>query len=147
MKKSITIITVLLLVGSGLYLFGCAMAKVDSRVTPDTDLTTYSTYYVVRHTKDQRRLDEIIRDEMVLLGLDAESGPPDEQPAGIDVVVTYEDRWMWDMTNYLLTLTLDFRDADSNVLLATGQSYRPSLERKPPDFMAREILESIFTKK
>ena len=146
MKKVITTVLILLLVGSCFYLVGCAMAKIDSRITPDSDLARYKTYYVVRHDKDERHIDEIIRDEMVLLGLDAKSGPPATQPDDVDVIVTYEDRWTWDMTNYLLTLSIDFRDSKSNVLLATGQSYRPSLERKPPDFMAREILESIFKK-
>jgi hypothetical protein len=127
-------------------MYGCAMAKVTSRITPNTDLENYETFYVVRHSKDERHIDEIIRDEMQALGIKAQSGSPESKPPDIDVIVTYEDRWAWDMTNYLLTLTIDFRASDSNVLLATGQSYRPSMERKPPDFMTREILESIFKK-
>jgi hypothetical protein len=144
MEKIRTWVMPFLLMGVCIYLSGCSLAKVDSRITPNTDLNRYETYYVVWHAKDERHIDEIIRDEMQVLGINAQSGPPDQQPVEIDVVVTYEDRWMWDMSNYLMTLTLDFHDSKSNVLLATGQSYRPSLERKPPDFMAREILEAIF---
>jgi hypothetical protein len=123
-----------------------ACAKLSSRVTPNTDLNRYETYFVVRHAKDIRLIDEIIRDEMVLLGLKTDSGTIGQKPPNVDVIVTYEDRWAWDMTTYMLSLTIDFRDARNNVLLATGQSYRPSLERKPPQEMAREVLQSIMQK-
>jgi len=147
MKKRFSQGLSFLLSVSFLTFYGCAMAKVEGRVTTGIEMGTYESYYVVRHARDKRHLDEIIRDEMRVMGLNTESGLQDARPAGVDVVVFYEDRWTWDMTNYLLTLRIDFRDAGSNELLATGQSYRPSLERKPPEFMAREVLESIFRKK
>jgi hypothetical protein len=123
-----------------------ACAKLSSKLTPNTDLKQYETYFVMRHEKDIRMLDKIIREEMILLGLKTESGTVGQKPLNVDVIVTYEDRWAWDMTNYMLSLTIDFRDARSNVLLATGQSYRPSLERRPPKDMAREVLQSIMKK-
>jgi hypothetical protein len=123
-----------------------ACAKLSSRVTPNTNLNQYETYFVVRHARDSRLIDEIIRDEMIQLGLKAQSGTIGQKPPRVDVIVTYEDRWAWDMTTYMLSLTVDFRDAKNNVLLATGQSYRPSLERKSPQEMAREVLESIMKK-
>jgi hypothetical protein len=122
-------------------------AKLSSRITPNTDFNQYESYYVVRHDKDTRHIDEIIRDEMIPLGLKkTQSGTIGLKPPNVDVIVTYEDRWAWDMTTYMLSLTIDFRDARSNVLLATGQSYRPSLVRKSPREMAREVLESIMKK-
>ncbi len=144
MKKKHAFILSILLIGSLVYLYGCA--NVTSRITPKTDFENYETFYVVRHSKDKRHIDEIIRDEMQALGIKAQSGSQVSKPPNVDVIVTYEDRWMWDMANYLLTLTIDFRASDSNVLLATGQSHRTSLVRRPPSFMAREILESIFKK-
>lgn len=123
-----------------------ACAKLSSQVTPDTDLGQYDTYFVLRHEKDIRLLDKIIREEMILLGLKTKSGTIGQKPLNVDVIVTYEDRWAWDMTNYMLSLTIDFRNARNNVLLATGQSYRPSLERRPPKVMAREVLQSIMKK-
>lgn len=147
MKRWLIWALALLFLGAFLNLYGCALAKVEGRVTAGIELAKYQSYYVVRHARDKRHIDEVIRDEMKVLGLNAESGLQDSKPVGVDVVVFYEDRWTWDMANYLLTLRIDFRDAKSNELLASGQSYRPSLERKPPDFMAREILDSIFKKK
>ena len=65
-------------------------------------------------------------------------------PAGTDMVVFYEDRWMWDMTNYLIMLKVQFRDASSNLLIARGQSVRSSLVRKSVEGMVQETLVAIF---
>jgi hypothetical protein len=140
-RRSFTLVILLTLI---LSLTACS--KISSRVTPNTDLKQYESYFVLRHAKDTRLIDEIIRAEMILLGFKTESGTVGDKPLNVDVIVTYEDRWAWDMTTYMLSLTLDFRDAKNNVLLATGQSYRPSLERKSPQEMAREVLESIMKK-
>ena len=72
------------------------------------------------------------------------SGLEGDMPAGTDVIVLYEDRWMWDMANYLLMLKVQFRDASSNVLIARGQSARSSLVRKPVEAMVQETLVAIF---
>ena len=139
---------VMLLVMVSIAATGCArLSKLTARVTPNTDLSKCETYYVIRHTKDVRKIDEIIRSEMQVMGLKAESGTLSSKPLDIGIIVTYEDRWTWDMSNYLLSLTIDLRDSKNNVLLATGQSYRTSMVRKSPEFMAREILESIFKKR
>ncbi len=83
---------------------------------------------------------------MSKLGLNATSGPKISKPKDIDVIVSYQDHWMWDVSTYLLKLIINFRDANTHIPLATGQSHRPSLVRKSPQFMAREILQSIFNK-
>jgi len=133
-----------LLLAAALALAACA--DLSARVSPETDFAEYETYFVVRHARDARLIDEIIREEMILLGLKAGSGPIGQKPPVVDVLVTYEDRWAWDMATYLLSLRIDFRDARNNVLLATGQSYRPSLERKSPPEMVREVLAAIMQK-
>lgn len=137
---------ILLLCLLALFLLGCAsrIHSLDSRITPNINLHAYKTFYVVQHAKDTRHLDKIIRDQMRGIGLKAESGPAGSKPPGMDVIVTYEDRWTWDVTMYLLSLSIDLRDSRNDLLLATGKSYRFSFARKPPEFMAREILEAIF---
>ena len=44
-----------------------------------------------------------------------------------DFVVTYIDRWFWDMRTYLIDFRIDVRDAESGRLLATARSYQSSL--------------------
>jgi hypothetical protein len=126
------------------FISGCA--TLSSSITPDTDLTKFKTYYVLRHDRDKRYIDKIIQSELAKLGISATSGLEASKPKDFDVLVTYEDRWTWDITNYMINLTISIRNAKNNVLLASGQSYRPSLVRMEPEFMVREILESIFKK-
>ena len=146
LNKKRIYLRILLLCVMVLFLLGCAsrLHSLDSRITPNINIHDYKTFYVVHHAKDTRHLDEVIRDQMRGIGLNAEAGPADSKPSGIDVMVTYEDRWTWDLSMYLLSLSIDLRDSRNDVLVATGKSYRFSFARKPPEFMAREILESIF---
>ena len=146
-RKNFRYLKAIVLLGAMFSLCGCGMAKVSSRILPDTDITKYEIYYVVRHSEEEHNMDEIIQREMQVLGLNVQSGPLKLKPSDVDVIVTYEDNWAWDITSYLLSLAIDFRDAESDKLLATGKSYRPSMDRKPPDFMTREILDGIFKKK
>jgi hypothetical protein len=51
---------------------------------------------------------------------------------------------VWDITLYLLELTVTLRDADNNFPLAVGNSYHTSLTRKSPDEMVEEVMTNIF---
>ncbi|MAE67004.1 MAG: hypothetical protein CMJ18_22315 [Phycisphaeraceae bacterium] len=66
-------------------------------------------------------------------------------PENVDVKVTYQAKWMWDMTLSLLDLEIQFVDPDTGGILAEGRSYRPSLQRKKPAFMAREVLSRMLS--
>ena len=139
-----TLLQRLLVLVAAVVLSSCATHS--SRVSPDIDINQYKTFFVLRHAVDTRLVDEIIRDEMVYLGFKTQSGTIGQKPPNIDVVVTYEDRWYWDMTMYMISLTINFHDARSNELLATGYSFRPSLVRKSPKGMVQEVLEGIIGK-
>jgi len=58
--------------------------------------------------------------------------------------VTYVDKWMWDITMYLLELTITIRDPQTDYPLANGNSYHTSLTRKSPPEMVDEVLGNIF---
>jgi hypothetical protein len=51
---------------------------------------------------------------------------------------------MWDITMYMLQLSIQIRDGKDRTVLATGQSLRPSLVRKSPEGMVEEVLGEIF---
>jgi hypothetical protein len=121
---------------------GCA--KLTASVPAGTDLAKLKSFYVVRHEADGRGVNELIRDDLTARGMTATTGPESARPTTVDTIVTYEDRWMWDITMYMLSLNISFRDGTSNALLASGQSYRPSLERKEPSYVVKEVLDEIF---
>ena len=122
---------------------GCA-SSFSHNVSPGVNLKTYGTYYVQQLPADQRGINKVIEREMVKLNLQVTTGPASAKPSDVNVIVTYEDRWQWDITMYMISLKIDLRDASSNVLLATGQSSYTSLIRKSPEHQANEILETIF---
>ena len=89
--------------------------------------------------KDEQQINSMIANRLKRAGFEATAGMDvSDAPADVDAIVTYEDHWQWDMSNYLIVLRIDFRDPKTQELLASGQSYRTSLDRKPPAFMVDE---------
>ena len=137
---------VILLAAALAVLAGCYTQYINARVLPNTAISPDRNYYVVRHANDPRQIDLAIANEMRAMGLQhVSSGLEADLPAGTEVVVLYEDRWMWDMTNYLWMLKIQFRDASNNVLIARGQSVRTSFVRKSVEAMVQETLAGIFS--
>jgi len=60
------------------------------------------------------------------------------------MIVRYEDHWQWDMSMYLIVLRIDFRDPETDELMAAGQCYRTSGARKSPEEMVNEILDHLL---
>jgi len=129
------------------FLLGCSIVDLKSSQIPGADLSSIDRLYVVHFEPDRRNLHGVIRDELIEMGFQADSGPGSKIPNDIDAVVTYEDRWFWDLSNYMLRLNIEIRNPKTNYPLAIGESIRTSMARKNPDEMAREVLESIFQSK
>lgn len=127
-----------------LFFSGCAIVDLRSSQMPDADLSSIKTLYVVRLEQDNRNIHYIIQHELDEMGFQANAGSTIGIPNDIDAIVTYEDRWYWDLGNYMLKLNIEIRNPKTNYPLAVGESLRTSLARKTPSEMAREILESIF---
>ena len=93
---------------------------------------------------DDSDLEKQISDRLNAMGFQSTFGTDEQPPEPVDAIVIYQDRWMWDITMYMLELTVEVRDPESDYVLASGHSYRTSLARKPPEFMVAEVLEEIF---
>jgi len=125
-------------------LSGCVSTSLTSDIDPSADLTSLQNFYVVKFESDGRGVEEKIAAELNAMGKNATSGTEPKSPSPVDAVVTYQDKWMWDMTMYMLELSIDFRDPETNYPFATGRSYRTSLARKSPEEMVKEVLGKIF---
>jgi hypothetical protein len=123
---------------------GCA--SIHSTRAPDTDLSTLHTFYVQKLPADDNGIEKLISDRLNAMGYKSSYGTAENPPTEVDAIVTYEDKWMWDMTMYLIRLTVQVRDAKSRSILASAESYRPSLERKSPAEMVTEVLNELFKK-
>jgi hypothetical protein len=128
-----------------LAIVACATAIQTDPIPPELKKSSLQ-YFVENHGKDSRGIDHMITREIRSRGLKVENGLASARPAELDVLVVYEDRWQWDMSNYLIFLRIDLRDPATNVLLATGSSYQTSGARKPEAEVVAQIIGGMFDK-
>ena len=128
-----------------LFASGCSN-RATATLAPGANLGTLKTFYVVHQPKDNRGLHQVISDKLVMKGFRSSAGPELPQSAyKADAVVTYVDRWMWDITLYLIELTVTLREPADQQPLAVGNSFHTSLTRLSPEEMIDEVLANIFT--
>ncbi|HSP00818.1 MAG TPA: hypothetical protein VLN90_05075 [Thioalkalivibrio sp.] len=124
-----------------LFLVGCASLDVER--APGRSVDTAQSFYVEKLPADGRGIEQVIADQLNLMGYSARSGTPGQNGNGADVLVTYQDRWYWDITMYMRQLDVQFRDPLTLEAWVSGSSRRDSLTRKAPPGMAREVLEEM----
>lgn len=125
-----------------LLLAACA-TETTSRA-PDVHLERLKTFYVARLPADDRGIQKLICARLQQLGYRSTWGDARTPPSPVDAVVTYQDRWMWDITMYMIRLDVQVRDGRTGAILAYGEVMRPSLQRKSPQGMVEETLGEIF---
>jgi len=74
----------------------------------------------------------------------ATAGTADKPTAPVDAIITYQDRWAWDITMYMIRLNIQVRDGKSGDIMASAESMRPSLERLDPPEMVKEVLQAAL---
>jgi hypothetical protein len=121
---------------------GCAVNRMSANVDPSAKLDTMKTMHVQKLAADGRNIDGLIADKLRTRGFTVTTGAP--PASGVDAVVTYVDKWMWDITMYMLELTVTVRDPKTDYPLATGNSYHTSLTRKSPTEMVDEVVNNIL---
>lgn len=127
-----------------LLISGCVNTELVSDIDPSADLVSLQSFYVAKSPTDDRGIEAIIAAELNAMGKDATSGSDPKPTVAVDAVVTYVDKWMWDITMYLIELTVDLHDPATDYRFATARSYRTSLARKSPEEMVNEVLGKLF---
>lgn len=110
-----------------LCLVGC-VGTTTGQLTLPKEQVLAGSYFVQRHEKDDRDLASTIANSMKERGLNATAGTAAQRPPEATYVVTYVDKWMWDMRMYLYDLRIDLRDARDQSILGYGQSMQSSLK-------------------
>ncbi len=83
-----------------------------------------AVFFVQNHGADDRNLDQVIAGALAGRGLKATAGP---RPDDVDYLVTYEDRWAWDMRTYLREIKIKVTKVDSGELVAESRAHQDSL--------------------
>jgi hypothetical protein len=126
-------------------LAGCVVQQ-SAQVNAGVALGSLKTFYVVRLPDDNGGTNKLIVRRLIQMGFQASSGEPGAQPPHVDALVTYQDKWMWDITMYMIQLDVQIREPRSEIALATGHSLHTSLVRKSPEEMVAEVLGNVFRK-
>ncbi|MBN2427446.1 MAG: hypothetical protein JXK94_03820 [Deltaproteobacteria bacterium] len=141
MKKRIVLFFILLAFG---FVSGCSIVEQRAAKLPGAEIKEKPKFFVLSLEGDKRNIALVISDELEAMGYESDSGLKSWMPPDTDVLVTFEDRWFWDMANYMIRLNMEFRDPVTEYPLVVGESLRTSLARKSPPEMAREVLTGMF---
>lgn len=123
---------------------GCAVNRATATVDNPAALTSLKTMYVSKLDADGRGINLLIADKLRTRGYSVATGT--DKPVNVDALVTYNDKWMWDITMYMIELTITIRDPKNDFPLAVGNSFHTSLTRKSPTEMVGEVVDNIFNK-
>jgi hypothetical protein len=123
---------------------GC-INRATATLAPGAGFSNVTSFYVVHQPRDKEGLHQMISDNLSMKGYRSNAGPelpPSSYKA--DAIITYVDKWMWDITLYLLELTVTVREPATNQPLAVGNSFHTSLTRQSPREMIDEVLGNIL---
>jgi hypothetical protein len=123
---------------------GCATNRDSASVAPGRDISSLKKLLVITSVAEERGTDRIIANALKKMGFEASIGPDRAARKDVDAVVTYRAQWGWDLTPYLLELTIFIRQAQDDALLAVGNSYHTSVTRMSADEMTLEVLTNIL---
>lgn len=126
---------------------GCSVNRAAAVLVPGSDLGRLKSFYIVTFAPDKKELDTLVQDHLLARGLIATHGPESSIPNQVDALVTYFDKWMWDMGNYMLELTVVFRDPKDKFPIASSNAVHTSLSRRSPKEMVEEVMDNIFQAK
>lgn len=141
--KTLRLLSLALLAGALLGLTGCASDK-KATIMPGANLGAIKSYYVVHYPSDNGKVNQIICDDLISRGYQATTGGALTAPTNTDALLTYQDKWMWDFTMYMLQLDMQIRNPKTDIPMATGMAMHTSLVRRSPKEMVKEVLDEIF---
>jgi hypothetical protein len=125
-----------------LTLGGCAVNRATAMADPSLRWDTLKTLHVRQLEGEDGSTRKLIAEKFRKSGFAVTTDPePMAQP---DAIVTYRDKWMWDITMYMLELTVTLQDPRTSIALATGNSYHTSLTRKSQQEMVDEVIDNIL---
>jgi len=126
---------------------GCAVNRAEATLMADADLSKVKTLYIVHSDESKHDVDMSLKAAFEKRGYVVTTGPAHALPYSQDAVVTYIDKWMWDITMYMIELTVTVRSPANDYPLATAHSMHTSLTRKSQAEMADEVAANIIAAK
>jgi len=130
-----------------LILGSCAVHENKRDLAPgysSSKIASLKSFYVRKDEQDDDNLGQDIADELNGRGFRASAGTTSRPPSKVDAIITYNDKWVWDVTMYMLSLDLQLREPASDAVSATAKTTRTSLIRKSQKEMVRETVSKLI---
>lgn len=122
---------------------GCAVNRATASADPSMRWDAVRSLHVVQMADERdESTKQLIVARLRRAGYAVTADPAPDPPA--DARVTYSEKWMWDITMYMLELTVVFRDPQTGFPLVTGHSFHTSLSRKSQVEMVEEVLGNML---
>ncbi len=121
---------------------GCAVNRATATADPALRWDAIKTLHVKQLEGEDGSTKTLIAERFRSAGFNVTADP--EPPAQPDAIVTYVDKWMWDLTMYMLELTITLREPRTDFPLASGNSMHTSLTRKSPKEMVDEVVGNLL---
>ena len=136
--------TILIVALASLISMACASVSVDPLTAAARGPS--AAFFVANHGSDSRGLERIIAEEIRVRGFQVTSGASAKHPASANFIVTYVDRWGWDMRTYLLEIKIEVRDTKTDLIVGSSRLYQDSLAAmgKSYEEIVREATKLIF---
>lgn len=133
-----------------LVLLACLLAGCTSysaRTAPGANLADRQRFFVRSNLNDSHAVDRHIAAALTARGRTVEVGPLTMMPADTQIVVEYEDKWVWDFGEHLVAMNISMRDPKGGKPLATHYfTARMSMIRDPSAVVARMVDELLAGK-
>jgi hypothetical protein len=114
---------------------------------PKVDLLERTHFYVESELADSHQLHIAIAEQLNEMGYHATSGYLTMMPKDADALVSFNSRWTWDFTNYLIELNIQVRDPVSGKILASAGYHRPGIGGTSTKDLLHRTLITILTPK
>ncbi len=129
---------------ASLFSMACASRSVDPLTVAARGPS--AVFFVENHGSDGRGLERIIAEEIRARGFQVTSGTSAHLPPSANFLVTYIDRWNWDMRTYLLEIKIEVRNVKTGSIVGSSRLYQDSLAAmgKTHNGIVREATKLLF---
>ena len=120
---------------------GCA--SYSSWKDPKVQLQQRKEFYVESELADGQKLHVAIAEALRVRGYKASSGYLTMIPKDADTIVSFQSRWTWDFSTYLIELDMQVRDAKTGKILATVNYHRPGVGGTSTEALIERVLNEL----
>ena len=121
-----------------------ACASLSTWKDPKAQLQKRQHFYVESELADGHDLHAAIAAELRAMGYNASSGYLTMMPKDTDTLVSFQSRWTWDFTTYLIELDVQMRDPKTGRIVATVSYHRPGIGGTSTEELINRVLTEIM---